>query len=103
MSSPPHGQSESSASQGTPIYVPATDDSWEDDDDMDFEDEDGTEYATGDEIYFAGSDDIEETEFYGKTHSHKQRSKVVAKANLLIRRRRGTRTSNDRLRDDRRR
>ncbi|KAG9688657.1 WD40 repeat-like protein, partial [Aureobasidium melanogenum] len=64
MSSPPHGQSESSASQGTPIYVPATDDSWEDDDDMDFEDDDGTEYATGDEIYFAGSDDIEETEFY---------------------------------------
>ncbi|KAH0362541.1 WD40 repeat-like protein, partial [Aureobasidium melanogenum] len=64
MSSPPHGQSESSASQGTPIYVPTTDDSWEDDDDMDFEDDDGTEYATGDEIYFAGSDDIEETEFY---------------------------------------
>lgn len=32
---------------------------------MDFEDEDGTEYATGDEIYFAGSEDIEETEFYG--------------------------------------
>ncbi|KAG9597737.1 WD40 repeat-like protein, partial [Aureobasidium melanogenum] len=64
MSSPLRGQSESSASQGTPIYVPATDDSWEDDDDMDFEDEDGTEYATGDEIYFAGSDDIEETEFY---------------------------------------
>ncbi|KAH0348025.1 WD40 repeat-like protein, partial [Aureobasidium melanogenum] len=64
MSSPLHGQSESSASQGTPIYVPATDDSWEDDDDMDFEDDDGTEYATGDEIYFAGSDDIEETEFY---------------------------------------
>ncbi|KAG9951891.1 WD40 repeat-like protein, partial [Aureobasidium melanogenum] len=62
MSSPPHGQSESS--QGTPIYVPTTDDSWEDDDDMDFEDDDGTEYATGDEIYFAGSDDIEETEFY---------------------------------------
>ncbi|KAH0304245.1 hypothetical protein KCU71_g10310, partial [Aureobasidium melanogenum] len=64
MSSPLRGQSESSASQGTPIYVPATDDSWEDDDDMDFEDDDGTEYATGDEIYFAGSDDIEETEFY---------------------------------------
>ncbi|KAG9519938.1 WD40 repeat-like protein, partial [Aureobasidium melanogenum] len=64
MSSPLRGQSESSASQGTPIYVPATDDSWEDDDDMEFEDEDGTEYATGDEIYFAGSDDIEETEFY---------------------------------------
>lgn len=70
MSSPLRGQSESSASQGTPIYVPATDDSWEDDDDMEFEDEDGTEYATGDEIYFAGSDDIEETEFYGSTHSH---------------------------------
>lgn len=34
---------------------------------MDFEDEDGTEYATGDEIYFPGSEDIEETEFYGNT------------------------------------
>lgn len=67
MSSPPGGHSESSASQQSPIYAPAADDEWEDedDDDMDSEDEDGTEYATGDEIYFAGSEDIDETEFYG--------------------------------------
>jgi WD repeat-containing protein 23 len=66
MTSPPaHNQSESSASQQSPIFAQSTDE-WEDDDDMDSEDDHGTEYATGDEIYFAGSDDIEETEYFGK-------------------------------------
>ena len=76
------GQSESSAPQQSPIYAPAAGDEWEDDDDMDFEDEDGTEYATGDEIYFPGSEDIDETEFYGNPFSQLTESKVVAKANL---------------------
>ena len=64
MSSPPPGHSQSSASYSSPNYAQAADE-WVDDDDMDFEDEDGTEYATGDEIYFAGSDGLEETEYYG--------------------------------------
>jgi hypothetical protein len=83
MSSPPRGQSESSASQQSPIYAPAADDDWEDDDDMDFEDEDGTEYATGDEIYFAGSEDIEETEFYGNMIAQSQHRRLWQKLTCI--------------------
>ena len=83
MSSPPRGQSESSASQQSPIYAPAADEDWEDDDDMDFEDEDGTEYATGDEIYFPGSEDIEETEFYGKPSAQLQDSRLWRKLTYM--------------------
>jgi hypothetical protein len=83
MSSPPPGQSEYSASQQSPIYAPATDDDWEDDDDMDFEDEDGTEYATGDEIYFAGSEDIEETEFYGNLLAQSKRRRLWQKLTCI--------------------
>ncbi|KAL2034181.1 hypothetical protein VTO58DRAFT_104895 [Aureobasidium pullulans] len=68
MSSPPPGHSQSSASHSSPNYAQAADE-WVDDDDMDFEDEDGTEYATGDEIYFAGSDGLEQTEYYDADES----------------------------------
>ena len=67
MSSPHQGQSQESESEGTPIYVPSSDIWEDDDDDMDFEGDD-TEYATGDDLFIGGSEDLEETEYYGRSH-----------------------------------